>query len=121
MGEIKKDNTFVVDNLFPGSYAISVTSVTGDAYLRSAHLGTTDALESGLRVGRAAPSEPLELVLSPFGASVEGAVTKAQDPMRGGTAQFSFGWTLESSFRPQVVFHKPNLARLLRRLPRANL
>ena len=81
VGEIKKDNTFVVDNLFPGSYAISVTSVTGDAYLRSAHLGTTDALESGLRVGRAAPSEPLELVLSPFGASVEGTVTKAQDPV----------------------------------------
>jgi Carboxypeptidase regulatory-like domain len=56
---------------------------SGDAYLKSAHLGATDVLKSGLRVGRATPAGTLELVVSPFGASVEGTVTKAQTPIPG--------------------------------------
>ena len=82
-GEIKKDNTFVLDNLLPGRYAISVTALAGDAYLKSARLGTADVLTKGLRVGRAAPAGTLELVVSPFGASVEGAVTKTQKAVAG--------------------------------------
>jgi uncharacterized GH25 family protein len=82
-GEIKKDNTFIVDNLFPGRYAISVTALAGDAYLKSAHVGTADVLKSGVRVSRATPAGTLELVVSPFGASVEGTVTKAQTPIPG--------------------------------------
>jgi hypothetical protein len=49
----------------------------------SAHLGATDVLKSGLRVGRTTPAGTLELVVSPFGASVEGTVTKAQTPIPG--------------------------------------
>jgi uncharacterized GH25 family protein len=81
--EIKKDGTFVLENLRPGRYAISVTDLAGDSYLKSAHFGATDVLKNGLRVGRAAPAGTLELVVSPFGASVEGAVTKAQTPIAG--------------------------------------
>ena len=82
-GEIKKDNAFVVDNLLPGRYAISVTALAGEAYLKSAHLGAEDVLKSSLRVGRAAPAGTLELVVSPLGASVEGTVTKTQKPVVG--------------------------------------
>jgi hypothetical protein len=82
-GEITKDNTFVLDNLLPGRYAISVTTLTGDAYLKSAYLGTADVLKRGLRVGRTAPAGTLELVVSPFGASVEGTVTKTEKPAVG--------------------------------------
>jgi len=46
-GEIKKDGTFVVDSLLPGRYAIAVTALAGDAYLKSADLGTADVLKSG--------------------------------------------------------------------------
>ena len=62
-GEIRKDNTFTVDGLVPGTYSISVTTLTNASYLASAHL---------------------ELVISPNGASIEGVVTKAQKPVAGG-------------------------------------
>jgi Carboxypeptidase regulatory-like domain len=83
VGEITKDNTFVLDNLLPGRYAISVTALAGDAYLKSAYLGTADVLRRGLKVGSTAPAETLELVVSPFGASVEGTVTKTDKPAVG--------------------------------------
>jgi hypothetical protein len=82
-GEITKDNTFVLDNLLLGRYAISVTALAGDAYLKSAYLGTADVLKRGLRVGSVAPAGTLELVVSPFGASVEGIVTKTEKPAVG--------------------------------------
>jgi protocatechuate 3,4-dioxygenase beta subunit len=82
-GELKNDNTFVVDNLLPGRYAVSVTALAGDTYLKSAHLGTADVLTSGLKVGHVAPAGTLELVVCPFGAGVEGTVTKTQKPVVG--------------------------------------
>ena len=60
-----------------------MTALAGDAYLKSAHLGTADVLTRGLRVGSDAPARTLELVVSPLGASVEGTVTKTQKPVVG--------------------------------------
>jgi len=62
-----------------------VTSLVGDAYLASAHLGIVDALKDGLKVGSTTPSGTLELVISPNGASIEGVVIKAQKPVSGAT------------------------------------
>ena len=42
-----------------------------------------DVLETGLKVGSVAPAGTLELVVSPFGASAEGTVTKTEKPVVG--------------------------------------
>lgn len=82
-GEIRKDNTFVVGGLTPGAYTILVTSLAGDSYLASAHLGNTDVLKDGLRIDGSPSAATLELTINPNGAGVEGWVTKAQKPVAG--------------------------------------
>jgi uncharacterized GH25 family protein len=84
-GEIRKDNTFIVDGLLPGTYTISVAPLVDDSYLASAHWGMVDVLKEGLKVGSATPSGPLELVISPNGANIEGVVIKARKPVSGAT------------------------------------
>lgn len=82
-GDIRKDNTFTVLGLLPGTYTISVTPLVNDSYLAAAHLGMVDVLKDGMKVGNATPSGTLELVISPNGASIEGVVIKAQKPVSG--------------------------------------
>jgi len=82
-GEITKDNTFVVGGLTPGVYTILVTSLAGDSYLASGHLGNTDVLTDGLQIDGSASAATLELTINPNGAGVEGWVTKAQQPVAG--------------------------------------
>ena len=74
-----------MDGLLPGTYTISVTPLVDDSYLASAHWGMVDVLKEGLKVGSATPSGPLELVISPNGANIEGVVIKAQKPVSGAT------------------------------------
>jgi uncharacterized GH25 family protein len=84
-GEIRKDNTFTIDSMLPGTYTIAVTPLVGAAYLASAHLGMVDVIKDGLKVGSATLSGTLELLISPNGASIEGVVIKAQKPVSGAT------------------------------------
>lgn len=84
-GEIRKDNTFTIDGLLPGTYAIAVTPTVDDSYLASAHLGMADVLKDALKIGNATPSGTLELSISPNGASIEGVVIKAEKPVSGAT------------------------------------
>ena len=84
-GEIRKDNTFVVDNLIPGRYTVSVSSLAGESYLAAAHLGTSDVLKSGLTVANTSGAASLDLVINPDGGSIEGVVTRAQNSVSGAT------------------------------------
>ena len=57
----------------PLRYTFSVESIPEDAYLADVRQGTTSILDTGLRLGDTAP-EPLEVVINPTGAHLDGIV-----------------------------------------------
>jgi hypothetical protein len=83
--QIKADGRFT-ETLEPRRWSLAVTGAPGDAFLKSARLGGTDVLESGLDLTAGPPAGELEIVLSAAGAQVEGAVVDASErPARGAT------------------------------------
>jgi hypothetical protein len=70
---LKEDGSFLLKNV-NGEYDLSVAPLPDDCYLKSARLGTGDALENGVSTGRAARGDTLELVISAAGGRMEGAV-----------------------------------------------
>jgi protocatechuate 3,4-dioxygenase beta subunit len=75
MARPKPDGTFNLINVHDGSYAISVESECKDCYLKSARLNGVDLLERGLQVSGPV-SQPVELVYSSRGGTVDGTVVK---------------------------------------------
>lgn len=78
-GPVKEDGSFQVKNLSPGEYKVDVWQrggLPGDYYLKSARLAGDDVLEEGLTVSGPVRGA-LELVLSPAGGRIEGAVLTA--------------------------------------------
>ena len=62
-------------SLFPGVYELDTRDLPSEYYLLSARRGKRDALRTGVVVSDS--SVPLEIVMSPIGAVVEGKVTDA--------------------------------------------
>jgi len=79
--QIKPDGTFVVPNVFDGSYRVRVSGYPEDYYVKSVRAGGSEVLESGLTVSRGQSPARLEIVLSPDGGRVEGTVLKEQVPV----------------------------------------
>ena len=71
----KPDGSFSQTNVHDGTYAIWATSECEDCYLKSAKLNGVDLLDIGLQVAGAV-SQPLELVYSSRGGTVDGTVAK---------------------------------------------
>ena len=89
-GEIRKDNTFVVDNLLPGRYTVSVGPLAGESYLAAAHFGASDVLKSGLTLASTSGAASLDLVIKPDGGNIEGIVTRAQTSVSGATVHIEY-------------------------------
>jgi protocatechuate 3,4-dioxygenase beta subunit len=83
--QIKADGRFT-STLEPRHWSLTVTGVPRNAFTKSARLGGTDVLESGLNLTAGPPVGGLEIVLSTAGAQVEGAVFDGSErPARGAT------------------------------------
>jgi hypothetical protein len=81
--KVKADGTFVVENVYDGNYRLHILGFPVPYYVKSAREGGSDVLESGLTISRSQPPSRLEIVLSPDGGRVDGAVSKEHNPVRG--------------------------------------
>jgi hypothetical protein len=91
---LKPDGTFLIDDVMPGQYKVGVcvafvTNPSGcprgtpDFYLKSAQFDSNDVLNEPLQFTGAAPT-PLDIVLSPKPAEIEGTVMNGkQQPAAG--------------------------------------
>ena len=82
---VKADGTFVVDNLYEGNYRLDVGGFPEEYYVKSARLGGTDVLESGLNISQGHPPGQLEMTLSLDGGRVDGTAFKDGKPFGGAT------------------------------------
>jgi len=80
---VKADGTFVMENVYDGSYRLHVAGFPEEYYFKSAREGGSDVLESGLTLSRTQPPAYLEIVLSADGGHVNGSVLQAQHPVSG--------------------------------------
>jgi len=66
-------SSFVLRDVFEGTYRLAVSGQSKDCYIKSLRYGSNDALESGFTVVRGAQSS-LEVTISSRGARLQGAV-----------------------------------------------
>jgi hypothetical protein len=86
MSLVKNDGTFSIRNVNPGRYRVSFFGGGGaeELYLKSAHMGDADVLDSDLDIRPGQAATQLELVASSKSARVEGSVTDDQSkPLSG--------------------------------------
>jgi len=81
--QIMPDGNFVVQNVFDGIYRVRVLGYPEGYYVKSAREGGGEVLDSGLTISRSQSPSGLEIVLSPAGGRVDGAVLKEQQPIKG--------------------------------------
>jgi hypothetical protein len=81
--QVKVDGTFVLENVFEGTYHVNVVGFPEEFYLQSARLGGADVLGPGLTISHNDPQGNLEVVLSKDGGRVDGVVLKNQGPAGG--------------------------------------
>jgi len=67
-------NSFVLKDVFDGTYRLGVLGQSKDCYVKSLRYGSSDALQGGFTVLRGIPAS-LEVTISSRGARVQGAVT----------------------------------------------
>ena len=77
--QVRRDGTFVFQDVASGNYRLNVSGFPEQYYLKSARLGGADVLESGLSVDSGGAGA-LDIVLSSSGGSISGAVLKDHQP-----------------------------------------
>lgn len=85
-GRLKEDGSFLLENVPVGEYTVGVYQrgeLPEDYYLKSARLSGVNVLEEGLNLSGPV-RDTLELVLSPRGGRVEGAVLTQEGQPFGG-------------------------------------
>jgi protocatechuate 3,4-dioxygenase beta subunit len=82
---VKPDGSFLLKNAYDGDYEINVGNLPENYFVKSARLDGVDVLSAGLTVDTKQSPGTLEIVVSPNGASVDGAITKDQQPFQGAT------------------------------------
>jgi protocatechuate 3,4-dioxygenase beta subunit len=81
---VKADGSFLLPNVPEGEYRINLWRLPEDCYLKSARLGSEDALESALKIGAGQAGGALELVVSSAAGRIEGSVlNENQQPVPG--------------------------------------
>jgi protocatechuate 3,4-dioxygenase beta subunit len=83
--EVKKDGTFRISDLRRSTYAVAINGLPSGWYLKSASLGSTDALAQGVTLGAA--TAPLELTISSKAAQLSGVVMLNDKPAAGAIVQ----------------------------------
>lgn len=77
---VQADGTFVFERVPDGPYLVSLCCPPPNYYLKAAHLGSEDALTSGLSLNQGQSPGSLELILSPAGGQIEGVVLNNEKP-----------------------------------------
>lgn len=87
-GDMKPDGTFVLHNVYEGTYRLQVAGFPEEFYVKSANLGGVDVLETGLGASSSESSTPLDVVLSSGGGRIDGIVLHDQKPAGEATVIF---------------------------------
>ena len=82
---VKPDGSFLLKNAYDGDYEINVGNLPENYFLKSARLDGVDVLTAGVTVDTKQAPGSLEIVVSPNGASVDGVISKDQQPFQGAT------------------------------------
>jgi len=83
---VRADGTFMLEGVPEDRYRIRLVGVPDGLYLKSAHLGPQDVLDSEFTVARGGAPAKLQLVLSGTGGQVQGVVRSRDDLLvRGAT------------------------------------
>jgi hypothetical protein len=81
----KPDGSFLLKVAYDGDYEINVTNLPENYFVKSARLEGVDVLTAGLTVDSKQVPGALEVVVSPNGASVDGVISKDQQPFPAAT------------------------------------
>jgi protocatechuate 3,4-dioxygenase beta subunit len=81
--QIRADGTFLVQNVYDGTYRVRLAGFPEEYYVKSAREGGSEVLESGLTISHGQPPSPLEITLSADGGRVDGTVAHDQNPVGG--------------------------------------
>lgn len=82
---IMADGSFVLKNVYDGNYQIFVGGLPDNAFIKSARLDGVDVLTAGVNIDAKQTPGSLDVVISPNGASVDGVISKDQQPFPGAT------------------------------------
>lgn len=84
-GTVSADGSFVIKNAYDGDYEINVGGISENYFVKAARLDGVDVLSAGLTIDAKQAPGTLDILVSPNGASVDGAITKDQQPFQGAT------------------------------------
>lgn len=76
---------FLLENVYPGDYDVQIDGIGGSYYLKSARLDGSDILGRGLSTDLYSNPKRLEILISRNGATIDGLVSKDQQPYGGAT------------------------------------
>jgi protocatechuate 3,4-dioxygenase beta subunit len=82
-GQIEPDGSFLLKNASDGDYEIQVGNLLDNYFVKSARLGGVDVLTAGVAVDTKHDPGSLDIVVSPNGASVDGVISKDEQPFPG--------------------------------------
>jgi len=82
---VKPDGDFLLKNAYDGDYEINVANLPENYFVKSARLDGVDVLNAGVTVDTKQAPGLLDIVVSPNGASVDGTISKDQQPFQGAT------------------------------------
>ena len=100
--KVRDDGSFSLSNVLPAVYTISVLGMPETFYIKSIRMGDADGLEAGLDLTHGGAGT-LEILLSPNGGQVDGAVSGLKEAAGGGAALVL---APEGQRRNQTVFFK---------------
>ncbi|HEV2351612.1 MAG TPA: carboxypeptidase-like regulatory domain-containing protein [Terriglobia bacterium] len=81
--EMKPDGTFVIHNLFDGTYRLHVGGHPEEFYVKSARLGDSDILASGLTLSGGQAPGTVQIEMSRNGGTISGTVLNDSKPVPG--------------------------------------
>jgi hypothetical protein len=84
-GHVEPDGSFLLKNASDGDYEINVFNLPENYFVKSARLDGIDILAAGVTVDTKQAPRSLEVLVSANGASVDGAISKDQQPFQGAT------------------------------------
>jgi len=81
--EVKSDGSFLIQNVYDGTYRLRVAGFPEEYYVKSAKEGGSEVLESGLTISHSQLPARLEITLSADGGRIDGSVLRHQSPVAG--------------------------------------